>query len=248
MPSVSRAASRMLWLCEEGDVGYDQRERWTMDPEAGGGETDCSAMVIAVLRWAGFDTGGASYTGDMEGELCARGWESLPPDVSACRVGDVLLNRARHVCMVVDGAGWSATIAQASIDENGSAHGGAAGDQTGRETNTRPVYDYPWDCILRYAGEDDDEGDEVRAEDIQAIAQAVAEYFYIDGSTPAGYAAGVRNPNIYNLLSDTRKFSGWDYRNERAGDRVDMHQMLVDVHKNVSTLSKRLDGIEKRLR
>ena len=155
MPSIESAAAQMRWLCDEGNVGYDQWQRWTMDPDNGGGETDCSAMVISVLRWAGFDTGSATYTGNMSGELCSHGWVRLPADISACRVGDILLNETHHVCMVVAGSGWGATIAQASIDENGGAHGGQAGDQTGWETNTRAVYDFPWDCILRWVGDND---------------------------------------------------------------------------------------------
>lgn len=152
MPSIESAAAQMRWLCDEGNVGYCWDHRWSMDPQSGGGETDCSAMVISVLRWAGFDTGDASYTGDMAANLCAHGWARLPGDVSNCRVGDVLLNEAHHVCMVVAGSGWGATIAQASINENGGVRGGQPGDQTGWETNTRAVYDYPWDCILRYQG------------------------------------------------------------------------------------------------
>lgn len=158
MPSIQSAAAQWRWLCDEGNVGYDQWQRWTMDAQNGGGETDCSAGIISVLRWAGFDTGDASWTGNMSEELCARGWVRLPADIATCRVGDILLNEANHVCMVVAGSGWDATIAQASIDENGNAHGGQAGDQTGWETNTRSVYVYGhggWDCILRWAGDDD---------------------------------------------------------------------------------------------
>lgn len=155
MPSIRSAAAQMRWLCDEGNVGYCWDHRWSMDPQNGGGETDCSAMVISVLRWAGFDTGGATYTGNMAENLCARGWTRLPDDISRCHVGDILLNETHHVCMVVDGSGWGATIAQASINEFGDVRGGQPGDQSGWETNTRGVYDYPWDCILRYEGEED---------------------------------------------------------------------------------------------
>jgi len=40
-------------------------------------------------------------------------------------------------------------IAQASSDERGQYHGGAAGDQTGRELNIREWYSRPWDTVLR---------------------------------------------------------------------------------------------------
>jgi hypothetical protein len=62
------------------------------------------------------------------------------------------------VCAVIAGEGEYAVVAQASIDERGMATGGRVGDQSGRETNTRPVYTYwaGWDCILRWEGATDD--------------------------------------------------------------------------------------------
>ena len=40
-------------------------------------------------------------------------------------------------------------IGHASIDENGNANSGAAGDQTGKEVLTRSWYDKPWNVVLR---------------------------------------------------------------------------------------------------
>lgn len=40
-------------------------------------------------------------------------------------------------------------IGHASIDENGKASGGAAGDQTGKEVVTRSWYSKPWNVMLR---------------------------------------------------------------------------------------------------
>ena len=139
----------MRVACEDWDLGYDQSQRWNVYD---GGECDCSSLVIWALGYAGFDTGGATYTGDMSDELCARGWVRLPAVIDDCRPGDILLNDEHHVCAVIDGEGWNATIAQASIDESGNAWGGEAGDQTGGETNTKGVYRYwaGWDCILRW--------------------------------------------------------------------------------------------------
>ena len=62
--------------------------------------------------------------------------------------GDVLLNETHHTALVAtDGAG---TIVHASINEKGTAVGGASGDQTGKEICTRSYYNYPWGCVLRY--------------------------------------------------------------------------------------------------
>ena len=155
MPNLDEFCKRMRYYCDDASVGYDQWQRWNVYD---GGETDCSALVIACLKEAGFDTGNATYTGNMSDELCARGWVRLSPDISQAKPGDILLNDANHTAAVVSGNGWNATIAQASIDENGNAYGGAAGDQTGLETATMPIYDYPWNCILRYTGATDDYG------------------------------------------------------------------------------------------
>lgn len=147
MGSLSKFCEQMDYYCRVASVGYDQWERWNVYD---GGETDCSALVITCLREAGFDTGDATYTGNMSENLTARGWDRLAPDLSTCKPGDILLNDSSHVAAVIDGYGWDATVAQASIDENGDIHGGQAGDQTGNETNECGMYDYPWDCILRY--------------------------------------------------------------------------------------------------
>ena len=137
--------------CRVWSLGYDQGNRLDIRD---GGECDCSSLVIWALKQGGFDTGGATYTGNMSANLTARGWKRLPPDLDTLQPGDILLNDTHHVCMVVRGHGRDASIAQASIDERGKARGGRGGDQTGGETNERKAYVYRhgWDCILRYTG------------------------------------------------------------------------------------------------
>lgn len=155
MGSISKFCERMKYWCEEANLGYDQSNRWDIRV---GGECDCSSLVIFALREAGFDTGSASYTGDMSDNLTKRGWVRIPfKGVWQLQRGDILLNDEHHVCAVIDGSGPTATIAQASIDERGRASGGQSGDQIDYETNTKPVYIYSrgWDCILRYSGSDD---------------------------------------------------------------------------------------------
>lgn len=149
--SITKLCERMRYWCEDANLGYDQGNRWDIRV---GGESNCSSLTIFALREAGFDTGNASYTGDLSENLTARGWKRLPADISTCRPGDILLNDCCHVCVVISGQGWNAKIAQASIDESGRARGGKAGDQTGAETNVRGVYTYSkgWDCILRWTG------------------------------------------------------------------------------------------------
>lgn len=143
MASIQAFIDRMRFWCAEGDLGYDQGDRWDIRE---GGECDCSSLVIFALQEAGFDTGSASYTGNMSGNLTARGWRRIPFTWSP-HAGDILLNDANHVAVWLGDC-----LAQASIDENGNISGGQPGDQTGGETNLRGLYDYPWDCILRYSG------------------------------------------------------------------------------------------------
>lgn len=145
LPSIDKFVERMVYWCSEGNLGYDQSNRWDIRY---GGECDCSSLVIFALRESGFDTGSASYTGDMSSNLCARGWNRVANDGNP-QYGDILLNDANHVAAYVG----NGQLAQASIDENGRISGGAGGDQSDRETNVRSYYDYPWDCYLRYTGE-----------------------------------------------------------------------------------------------
>lgn len=149
MPNLNAAIAAIDKACRVWSVGYCQTHRWNV---YNGGETDCSALVIWALKQGGFDTGGATYTGNLSYNLTRRGWLRLPANLGILQPGDILLNDTHHVCMVISGHGHSAIIAQASIDERGRASGGRAGDQTGYETNERRVYGYRhgWNCILRY--------------------------------------------------------------------------------------------------
>ena len=138
---VKKFIERMKWWCSIANLGYDQSNRWDIRD---GGECDCSSLVIYALREAGFDTGDASYTGNLSSNLCARGWKRESVDGNL-RAGDILLNDENHVGV------WTGDgIAQACIDEKGAISGGVSGDQTGRETCIVPYYDYPWNCYLRY--------------------------------------------------------------------------------------------------
>lgn len=220
MANLQNAIDQITWLCKSGNVGYDQSQRWTFNPATGGGECDCSSLVIGVLDWAGFDTGDATYTGNMKENLTKHGWVAIYPDLSEARPGDILLNEANHVCMVVSGYGYNAQIAQASIDENGRARGGTAGDQTGNETNVRPIYTYAhggWDCILRYVGDTTDDPtepipvvpDDVETLDVdgywgEATTRALQRHY---GTVEDGVVSDQYAPNKQPGLT-----SGWDWQ------------------------------------
>lgn len=191
MGSISKFCETMRVACEDWSLGYDQSNRWDIRD---GGECDCSSLVIWALKRAGFDTGDSTYTGDLSRNLTQRGWKRLPFSLASVRKGDILLNDAYHVCACIAGAGESATIAQASIDENGNAVGGASGDQSGRETNTRTVYVYAhggWDCILRYGGADEPATDRATLDvDGQIGPQTIAEWQRQCGTPVDGVVSG----------------------------------------------------------
>ncbi|WP_236632645.1 endolysin-like domain-containing protein [Bifidobacterium xylocopae] len=180
MPSLERFEARMRYWCDEADMGYSQADRWDFNPL--GGNCDCSSLVIHCLREAGFDTGGATYTGNLSGELTARGWVRVAVSGDPLP-GDILLNDSDHVAVCVGGG----LLCQASISETGGA-AGAAGDQTGGETNTSPYYDYPWDCYLRYVGPSDgattQDGTNDKRKKMEAIIQINDEpgLYYFDGA------------------------------------------------------------------
>lgn len=144
MASVGILINRMRYWCAAANLGYSQADRWNFNPS--GGNCDCSSLVIHCLREAGFDTGSATYTGNLSSELTKRGWKRLPANGNP-QPGDILLNDVHHVAVYLGGG----RLAQASISERGTAYG-KAGDQTARETNIRAYYSYPWNCYLRYGG------------------------------------------------------------------------------------------------
>ena len=145
---------RMRYWCEEANLGYDQSNRQNFDPAAG--ECDCSSLVVYALKEAGFETGSASYTGNLSKNLTANGWKRIPNDGKP-KKGDILLNDNSHVAVWLGDC-----LAQASIDENNNITGGQSGDQTGKETYLEHYYNYPWDCYLRFEeSEQTEEGGKV---------------------------------------------------------------------------------------
>ena len=130
--------------------GYDQANRW-------GPDYDCSSAVIQAWQNAGVPvkSKGATYTGNMYSVFKTCGFEDVTASVdmstgAGLQRGDVLLNHVHHTAMYYG----NGKLVQASINEFGGTTGGQTGDQTGREIYTRGYYNYPWNCVLRYTGEE----------------------------------------------------------------------------------------------
>lgn len=84
----------------------------------------------------------------------------------------------------------SVLIAHASLDENGSAKNGRAGDQTGREVCIRSWYNKPWKFVIRFT-------DPVMANKVADCMEMAAKNDFI------GYDQNQRN----TLLTKARKYN-----------------------------------------
>lgn len=85
-------------------------------------------------------------------------------------------------------------FAWASIDENGRAQGGKAGDQTGREVLVGNYYDFGQDCVIRFKSV-------TKGRKCGKIARKLANVEAI------GYDQSQRY-TLWNLA----KLSGWNYK------------------------------------
>ena len=197
------AAEVMEHMCSHSAHGYSQPNRAGVGTGGGRGETitlsdgskvqisvgdrDCSSAAIECYAALGVDCGGASYTGNMQSCMTGTGnfrWISGYSS-SAVRRGDILLNTSHHAAVALGGG----RLGQFSISEHGTITG-TRGDQTGRESNIRSLYNYPWNGILRYCGPSrsgsEGEGMTITIDgkwgsDTTTLAQIVTGAPYVDG-------------------------------------------------------------------
>ena len=174
MTKTEKAIRQMETWAKDDSHGYDQDYRWGEK-----GDYDCSSAVIQAWQNAGVPvkSGGATYTGDMKNVFLKNGFKDITASVNrgtrtGLKRGDVLLNEAHHVAMYC-GAGKEV---EASINEKGTAHGGQPGDQTGKEFLIRSYRNYPWNCILRYVGDQTVTTTTISAEKRQNTVAYVARF------------------------------------------------------------------------
>ena len=137
-----------------------------------GGDRDCSSMVVTALQAVGVDTCGASYTGNLT-NICNTGlFRAHRRSGGACtdgysaRRGDIYLNVTHHTAVCRYGAHEEGgdTLMQFSGSERGTIDG-QEGDQTGRESNIKAYYDYPWDYTLSWTSDGAMIGEETEEEE-----------------------------------------------------------------------------------
>ena len=170
-----------------------------------GGDADCSSAVLRAYAAAGIETGGATYTGNTSRCLIATGkFERQPTSFIASR-GDLYLNDSDHVAMCRQQS--PDELMEFSQNEKGGISGGQVGDQTGRESRIGAYYDFPWDCIMHYIG------DEAAAPNVQGGTTSKAGRR--DGTTGSGIVYEVHSP-AFGWLGQVSKvddsedgFAGW---------------------------------------
>ena len=209
MTKTEKAIRQMETWAKDASHGYDQDYRWGEK-----GDYDCSSAVIQAWQNAGVPvkSGGATYTGDMKNVFLKNGFKDITASVNrgtgtGLKRGDVLLNEAHHVAMYC-GAGKEV---EASINEKGTAHGGQTGDQTGKEFLIRSYRNYPWHCILRYAGDQTVTSD---AEKKQNTVAYVARFtkdckcYSVAGKTQAKLFPIIKKNAVVDVMKYTETVKG----------------------------------------
>ena len=139
MNTIQKAIEWAVSIANDSRHGYDQRNRW-------GPDFDCSSLVITAYKQAGVPLT-CTYTGNMLNDMLSKGFFIVGGSKQA---GDVLLNVTKgHTALYIG----NNQLVQASISENGTAHAGTPGDQTGKEINVCTYYNFPWEYVLRYSEE-----------------------------------------------------------------------------------------------
>lgn len=143
MTIPEKAAQWAADVARDDSHGYDQGNRW-------GPDYDCSSLCIQAYKQAGVPLT-ATYTGNMRTDFLNHGF-IIPSNVNLAtgaglETGDVLLNEIHHAAMYIGGG----KLVNAGGNEYGGTTGGQTGDQTGREICIMNYYNFPWDCVLRYA-------------------------------------------------------------------------------------------------
>lgn len=150
MNIVQSAIDYAVNIANDDSHGYSQdaNKRW------GNPDFDCSSLVITAYKQAGLPLK-STFTGNMLEDFLANGFTKVNINMATGEgllPGDVLLNVAKHTALYIgDGK-----IVNATGSETGGKYG-RDGDQTGQELRIQSYYNKPWDYVLRYDGQKEQE-------------------------------------------------------------------------------------------
>ena len=144
---------------DQAGTGYNQARRWSFfnretDSVVPRKEGDCSSVCAAIIRLGGYpiDLGYPSHTGVYSRNFVAAAMKAgftahRYTGLDGLRVGDFVVKPGAHVEFVAS----PGTMFSAWMDENGQAHGGSPGDQTGKEVRFTRAFNYPggWTTVVR---------------------------------------------------------------------------------------------------
>ena len=164
---MATTIERAVWLMKaiaDGNYGYSQPNRYSGTYGKEPSDFDCSSLVTYCWQSAGVPVrdAGASTTSQMYRPFLQCGFEDVTNLIDletgkGLRAGDVLLypydGKRGHVEMMLD----ATTICGARRDENEQQgyEGAQLGDQTGKEIEYGPYFNFPWKYVLRYTAEDE---------------------------------------------------------------------------------------------
>lgn len=144
MTVIEKAVQWAIDTANDNSHGYSQADRW-------GPDYDCSSFVITAYEQAGLALreAGASYTGNMRGAFIACGFVDVTYQCGlssgyGIQAGDVLLNYSAHTCIAIG----NGKVANCRTNEGHPQ----SGDQSGNEIRLQAYWNYPWNCVLRYKG------------------------------------------------------------------------------------------------
>lgn len=140
-PNIETAISWAVGIANDNSHGYSQTNRQ-------GPDYDCSSLVINALKKGGFNTGSASYTGNMMDQLTKNGFTWIPwssiGSVNNLKRGDVLFYRTGSSGHTEIYLGNNKTV---------GAHGTYGhpekGDQTGKEISVSAFSRGKWQGVFR---------------------------------------------------------------------------------------------------
>ena len=139
--SISSFVSNALAIANDNSHGYSMVNRW-------GPDYDCSSFVITCLKQAGFETGGATYSGNMVSNLTQHGFSYIPSSKidlsssSSLQAGDILMASGHTEIYIGNGK-------RVGAHRN---YDGKTGDSGGNEINVLNYSRGSWYGILRYTG------------------------------------------------------------------------------------------------